>query len=105
MFLALLASLLASDTRTARQVLTVLLDGGVMAQAALASYAREMQLKHAVVLAGPNVRAGYVPRLVLLDGAGRVRIDAAGGVISVQGLVQRVRPWVLLAERLAPAGR
>lgn len=82
------------------QFLTVLLDEGPLGVAAVQSYANTLGLSHPVFLAGPRVRAGtsalgdstYVPRLVILDVEGRIVLDDSGGVISVEGLVNRVRP-------------
>ena len=87
--------------------LSLLLDDAQMGALALESYARDLGVRHDVVLAGPRVRAsnstlgdtGYVPRIVVLDAEGRVRLDEAGGVLGVEGLVERVRPLVEEAER------
>jgi hypothetical protein len=87
---------------------TLLLDDPQMAAPALAAYRDDFHVQHPVVLAGPRVRAGtsslrdtgYVPRIVVLDKQGRVRIDEAGGVIGLEGLVERVRP--LVSEPSAP---
>ncbi len=81
-------------------VVTVLVDDESLARVALQSYAEVLGVKHAVVIAGPRVRAGtsalgeasYVPRLVILDRDGAVRVDDSGGVLNEQGLVRRVRP-------------
>jgi hypothetical protein len=83
---------------------TLLLDDDTVG--AIESYRKTLGVKHEVVLAGPRVRAfnsvlgdtGYVPRLVVLDAQGRVRLDEAGGVVGVEGLVERVRPLVQDAE-------
>ena len=83
-------------------VVTVLLDDGPMGREALRSYRETLGVAHAVALAGPRVRAGTsalgetggVPRVVVLDKRGVVRIDDSGGVVSVPGLVERVKPLV-----------
>jgi hypothetical protein len=82
--------------------ITLLLDEGEMGQMALEAYRADLGVGHDVVLAGPRVRAGtsslgdtgYVPRVVVIDAEGRIRLDEAGGVIGVVGLVERLRPWV-----------
>jgi hypothetical protein len=82
------------------EVVTMLLDEGPFGAAALKSYADTLGVQHLVVLAGSRVRAGtsalgdatYVPRLVILDVAGRIVVDESGGVISVAGVVERVKP-------------
>jgi hypothetical protein len=87
--------------------ITLLLDDAKVGALAIESYAKDLGVKHEVVLAGPRVRAfnsvlgdtGYVPRIVVLDHEGRVRLDEAGGVVGVQGLVERVRALVEDAER------
>lgn len=79
-------------------VITVLLDEGEVGRVALDSYAHTLGIAHATLLAGPSVRAGtsalgdvgYVPRLVVIDQRGRIRMDDSGGVIDVEFLVERV---------------
>jgi hypothetical protein len=77
---------------------TLLVDEGDVGKEALRAYRELLGVKHPVLLAGPRVRAGtsvlgdtgYVPRLVILDEDGRVRVDDSGGVVSLEGLVKRV---------------
>lgn len=83
-------------------IVTLLVDEGDIGKVALRSYVETLGVKHPVFLAGSRVRAGtsalgdagYVPRLVVLDAEGRVVLDDSGGVISVEGLVKRVRPFL-----------
>lgn len=83
-------------------VVSLLLDEGEVGTLALSSYVEQLGVQHLVVLAGARVRAGtsslrdtgYVPRVVVFDAEGRVRLDEAGGVIGVEGLVERIRPLV-----------
>ena len=80
------------------ELVTILVDEGDVGREALRAYRDVLGVKHAVVLAGARVRAGtsalgdagYVPRLVILDGDGAVVVDDSGGVINLQGLVARV---------------
>lgn len=82
------------------EVVTVLLDDGPLATEAQRTYVEVLGVKHLVALAGSRVRAGTsalgerqdVPRLLVVDREGRIVIDEVGGVVSVQGLVERVRP-------------
>jgi hypothetical protein len=86
---------------------SLLLDDDSVGALAIESYRKDLGVVHEVVLAGPRVRAGnsvlkdtgYVPRIVVLDAEGRVRLDEAGGVVNVEALVERVRPLVEDAER------
>lgn len=86
------------------EVITLLFDEGPLARAAQQSYADVLGVRHLVVLAGSRVLAGTsvlgegrdLPRLVVLDRQGRVVIDEVGGIVSVAGVVERVRP--LLAQ-------
>lgn len=88
--------------RERADIVTLLVDEGELGAVALRSYVETLGVKHPVLLAGSRVRAGtsalgdtgYVPRLVVLDAEGRVVLDDAGGVISVEGLVKRVRPFL-----------
>ncbi len=81
-------------------VITLLYDEGPLAPAAQRSYAEVLGVRHLVVLAGSRVLAGTsalgegraVPRLVILDRHGRVAVDEVGGIVSVAGVVERVRP-------------
>lgn len=81
-------------------VITLLLDEGPLGAAAQHSYAEVLGVRHLVVLAGSRVLAGTsalgerkdVPRLVVLDQKGRVAVDEVGGIVSVAGVVERVRP-------------
>lgn len=83
-------------------ILTLLLDEGALGAEALRSYGETLGVTHPVVIAGSRVRAGtsilgaaaYVPRIVVFDRSGAVRVDDSGGVISVEGMVARVRPWL-----------
>ena len=80
--------------------ITVLLDEGEMGKVALQSYSETLGVKHPVFLASSRVRAGtsvlgeasYVPRIVLFDREGRVRLDDSGGVVNVEGLLAKVEP-------------
>lgn len=79
--------------------LTVLLDDGQLGRVALREYPQALSLAHEVVLAGPALRAAqtalgntsFVPRLVVLDARGRVRVDNSGGIVGVEGLVEEIR--------------
>lgn len=81
-------------------VITLLFDEGPLGAAAQQSYVEVLGVRHLVVLAGSRVLAGdsalgahrEVPRLVVIDGHGRVVIDEVGGIVSVAGVVERVRP-------------
>ena len=81
-------------------ILTVLLDEGPLGVQALRSYGETLGVTHPVMLAGSRVRAGtsilgeasYVPRIVIFDRLGAVRVDDSGGVLNVEGLVARVQP-------------
>lgn len=81
-------------------LLTVLLDEGVMGDEAVRSYGETLGVKHPVMLAGPRLRAGtsilgaasYVPRVVIFDRTGAVRVDDSGGVINVEGMIARIEP-------------
>jgi hypothetical protein len=82
-------------------IVTLLVDEpGPMGRVALQSYIETLGVAHPVFLAGSRVRAGtsalgepsYVPRIVVLDADGRVVLDDSGGVVSVQGLIDRLRP-------------
>lgn len=87
--------------------ITLLLDDDKEGARAIESYRKDLGVKHEVVIAGPRVRAlnsvlgdtGFVPRIVVIDAEGRVRLDEGGGVLGVEGLVERVRPLVDDAER------
>ncbi|HEY4221974.1 MAG TPA: hypothetical protein VGO62_11535, partial [Myxococcota bacterium] len=67
---------------------------------AVRAYREVLGIKHAVLLAGPHVRAGtsalgnpnLVPRVVILDTQGRIAVDDSGGVVNVEGLVNRAMP-------------
>ena len=80
--------------------ITVLLDEGEMGKVAMQSYGETLGVKHPVFLASSRVRAGtsvlgeasYVPRIVLFDREGRVRLDDSGGVVNVEGLLAKVEP-------------
>lgn len=82
------------------EVITLLFDEGPLARAAQRSYVDVLGVRHLVVLAGSRVLAGTsalgegrdVPRLVILDRKGHVVIDEVGGIVSVAGVVERVRP-------------
>jgi hypothetical protein len=84
------------------QMLTLLLDDDATVGEALRGYAETLEVKHAVMRAGPRMRAGqsalggvgYIPRIVLVDREGRVVLDEAGGVLGVNGLYDKVRPLV-----------
>lgn len=84
------------------EVITLLFDEGPLARAAQRSYVEVLGVRHLVTLAGSRVLAGTsllgssrdVPRLVVLDTNGRVVIDEVGGIVSVTGVVERVRPLV-----------
>ena len=79
--------------------LTILLDEGDMGTVAVKSYSTVLDVKHLVVLAGSRVRAGtsalgdsnYVPRLVVVDPSGKIVVDESGGIVSVEGIVERVK--------------
>lgn len=81
-------------------LITVLLDEGDMGKVAMQSYVDTLGVKHPVFLASSRVRAGtsvlgeagYVPRIVLFDREGRVRLDDSGGVVNVEGLLAKVEP-------------
>lgn len=87
-------------------VLTLLLDDEVIGREAMRSYRETLGVQHAVVLASSRVRAGtsilgeasYVPRIVIFDRTGAVRLDDNGGVIHLEGLLARVEP--LLRQRI-----
>ncbi|OGQ18786.1 MAG: hypothetical protein A2138_11725 [Deltaproteobacteria bacterium RBG_16_71_12] len=82
------------------EVITLLFDEGPLGRAAQQSYTDVLGVRHLVVLAGSRVLAGTsvlgegrdVPRLVVLDRDGRVVVDEVGGIVSVTGVVERVRP-------------
>lgn len=82
------------------EVITLLFDEGPLARAAQRSYVDVLGVRHLVVLAGSRVLAGTsalgegrdVPRLVVIDRAGHVVVDEVGGIVSVAGVVERVRP-------------
>lgn len=82
------------------EVMTLLFDEGPLAREAQRTYVEVLGVRHLVTLAGSRVLAGTsvlgasrdVPRLVVIDRTGRVVIDEVGGVISVAGVVERVRP-------------
>lgn len=88
------------------EVLTLLLDEGPLAREAQRSYVEVLGVRHLVVLAGSRVLAGTsllgegrdVPRLLVVDARGRVAIDEVGGIVSVAGVVERVRPLVRAAS-------
>lgn len=81
-------------------IVTLLLDEGAIGKEAVRSYAETLGVKHPVLLAGSRVRAGtsilgspsYVPRVVVFDRQGAVRVDDSGGVINVEGMLARVEP-------------
>lgn len=81
-------------------VMTLLFDEGPLAREAQRSYVEVLGVRHLVALAGSRVLAGNsllgdsrdVPRLLVVDREGRVVIDETGGIVSVAGLVERVRP-------------
>jgi len=93
------AKALEDTTGTRPTVITILLDEETIGREAIHFYQDKLGVTHPVVLAGPRIRegtsalgpAGYVPRVVVIDKKGVVQIDDAGGVLSVQGLVTRVR--------------
>ena len=82
------------------EVLTLLFDEGPLAREAQRTYVEVLGVRHLVTLAGSRVLAGTsllgesrdVPRLLVVDRQGRVAIDQTGGIVSVTGLVERVRP-------------
>lgn len=82
------------------EVITLLFDEGPLAHEAQRSYVEVLGVHHLVALAGRQVLDGAsmlgnsrdVPRLVVLDAEGRVVIDEVGGIVSVTGVVERVRP-------------
>jgi hypothetical protein len=81
-------------------VVTILVDEPALAQVALSSYQNVLEVKHAVVLAGPRLLSGtsalgpssYVPRLIIVDKAGVIRVDDSGGVLNVEGLMAKLAP-------------
>jgi thiol-disulfide isomerase/thioredoxin len=89
------------------EVVTLLLDEGPLAQEAQRSYVEVLGVRHLVVLAGSRVLAGTsllgpgrdVPRLLVVDAKGRVAMDEVGGIVSVAGVVERVRPLLRSARR------
>lgn len=82
------------------ELVTILVDEGAIGKEALRGYSETLGVTHAVVLAGPRIRAGtsalgdasYVPRIVILDADGAVRVDDSGGVVNVEGLIAKVAP-------------
>lgn len=86
------------------EVITLLFDEGPLGRQAQHSYREVLGVRHLVTLAGSRVLAGTsllgdsrdVPRLVVLDAEGRVIVDEVGGIVSIAGVVERVR--VLLPE-------
>lgn len=82
------------------EVITLLFDEGPLGRQAQHSYREVLGVRHLVTLAGSRVLAGTsllgdsrdVPRLVVLDAEGRVIVDEVGGIVSVAGVVERVRP-------------
>jgi cytochrome oxidase Cu insertion factor (SCO1/SenC/PrrC family) len=78
--------------------ITVLLDEGQIGRVAMQSYVETLGVTHPVFMASSRVRAGtsvlgeasYVPRIVLFDREGRVRLDHSGGVVNVEGLLAKV---------------
>jgi len=89
------------------EVVTLLLEEGPLASEAQRSYVEVLGVRHLVVLAGGHVLSGTsllgagrdVPRLLVLDARGRVAIDEVGGIVSVAGVVERVRPLLRSARR------
>lgn len=83
---------------TDARFVTILLDD--LPREAMRAYVEVAGRKVPVVAAGPRTREGRsvlgdvngVPRLVVFDRGGRVVVDESGGVLSAEGLVQRVRP-------------
>ena len=81
-------------------IVTILLDEGLMGQEAVRSYVETLGVAHPVFLASSRVRAGtsvlgeanYVPRIVIFDRSGAMRVDDSGGVLNVEGVVAKVRP-------------
>lgn len=82
------------------EVITLLFDDGPLARQAQRSYVEVLGVRHLVTLAGSRVLAGTsllgdsrdVPRLLVVDREGRVVLDQTGGIVSVAGVVERVRP-------------
>lgn len=89
------------------EVVTLLLEEGPLASEAQRSYVEVLGVRHLVVLAGGHVLAGTsllgpgrdVPRLLVVDAKGRVAMDEVGGIVSVAGVVERVRPLLRSARR------
>jgi hypothetical protein len=83
-------------------LVTLLLDDlpAPLMQTAMRDYLVISGQQTPVVVAGPRVRAGHsvlgevsgVPRLVVFDRQGRVVLDESGGVLSAEGLVNRLQP-------------
>jgi thiol-disulfide isomerase/thioredoxin len=81
------------------QVLTLLVDEGELAVQAQRSYADVLAVKHPVFIASEHVRSGQsalgdvsaIPRVVIFDKEGRIALDARGGIVNVEVLVEQVR--------------
>jgi hypothetical protein len=98
------------------ELVTILIDEDpLVAREALRGYRNVLGVKHGVFLAGSHVKTGTsalgrmplapdaagLPRLIVLDTAGAIRVDESDGVVTIEGLVTRVKP--LLSATTASA--